>query len=137
MSKTRVPRLPAGSNRATIQSYVKDVRRYAQAEFQRGATEQEIYTSVNQAGVTLPALRSVIRREYLVFIGVSDSTVKGIRFFAMLCAMAFYAVLSSHIISDLPVYRYALPAFIAVALFMGVESLAIKVLKRLKKPKPV
>jgi len=135
VSKTRVPRLPAGSNRATIQAYVKDVQRYAQAEFKRGATEQEVYDAVNREGISLPALKSAIGREYTLFLGVSDSSIKGLRFFSMLIAMFFYGVLSSHIITESPLYRYAMPAFLAVALFLGFENIGLKTMRALKKRK--
>jgi hypothetical protein len=136
LAKTRVPRLPAGANRAAYQAYVKEVRRYAQSEFPRGASEGEIYERVNPEGVALPALRSVIGREYLTYIGVTGANVKGVRFFAMISAFVFYAVATSQALNAPPIYRYGLPALASVAVFFGVENLGLRLLRMRKKPKP-
>jgi hypothetical protein len=117
-----------------MQAYVKDVRQYAQVEFKRGASEQDVYNSVNQAGVSLPALRSVINREYLGYIGVTEGNIRAVRFVGMFFALVFYAIVAPHIISDSPFYRYAMPACMAVGIFFGIEALATKFWKWRRKP---
>ena len=135
MAKTRVPRLPTGANRATYQAFVQEVKRYARSEFQRGATEQNVYASVNQAGVPLPALRSAIGREYLAFIGVTDANLKAVRFIAMLSAFVFYAFVTSRVATVAPFFRYGVPACFAIVVFVGVEYLGQQYFRARKRPK--
>ena len=133
MSRSKVPQIPDRNNRAAIQRYVIDVRKFAQAEFAKGATEAQVYERVNREGSPLPALKSVLRTEYLLAIGVTPSQIKGLKFAAGTASMFFYGILVSKLITDSPVYRYGMPAVLAIGLFLAVESIVTNRWKATKK----
>ncbi len=135
MSKTKIPTIQKGAGRADLIAFREDTRQYAQTEFQKGVSAEEVYARVTEkAGMPLPAIRMMLNAEHARYLGIN---LRKLRILTVLVAMITYFVATGFAPQGSPVTRIVLPMLIAIAVGFLVQNLMMALTKKLISKKAV